>query len=46
MPRLETAWPVREESGVYWGWVFGVLEGDIVLVDEEFSLAQRNKTEI
>lgn len=46
VPRLETGWPVREGSGVYWGWVVGVLEGDIVLLDEEFSFAQRNKTEI
>lgn len=46
MPRLETRWPVREGSGVYWGWVVGVLEGDIVLLDEEFPLVQRNKTEI
>lgn len=46
VPRLEAGWPVREGSGVYWGWVVGVLEGDIVLLDEEFSFAQRNKTEI
>lgn len=46
MPGLETGWPVREGSGVYWGWFVGVLEGDIVLLDEEFSFAQRNKTEI
>lgn len=46
MPRLETGRPVREGSGVYWGWVVGVLEGDILLLDYEFSFAQRNKTEI